>query len=182
MFWDLIATFAAGFGGAGIAMVANIISGKRLPRWLVPVAAGGCMIGYAIWSEYTWYERTAATLPEGITVTQSVEGAALWRPWTYAFPMVERFATVDLATFRFHPDAPDTALVNQVFFARWSAPQMVPVAFRCDSAERAVMGEGVSLGADGAITGADWIATDRADASLVAVCDELARRQPETDG
>ena len=100
MFLELIAVFAAGFGAAGLVLCLNIITRGRLPKWVMPVAAGAAMIGFTIWSEYTWYPRTLLTLPEGIEVAETYEHSAFYRPWTYAKPFVNRFLAVDQATLR----------------------------------------------------------------------------------
>jgi hypothetical protein len=58
MFLELIAAFAAAFVAAGIVLAVNMATGGRLPRWAMPVAAGAAMLGYAVWSEYSWFART----------------------------------------------------------------------------------------------------------------------------
>ena len=44
MVFELIATIVAGFAGAGVALLLNKIFGGRLPRWIMPVAAGAAML------------------------------------------------------------------------------------------------------------------------------------------
>ena len=100
MFLELIGTIFAGFAFAGIVMVLNKLTGGRLPRWMTPVAAGLGMIGVTIASEYSWYDRTRDTLPEGMAVIQEVESRAFYRPWTYAVPFVDRFAAIDASSVR----------------------------------------------------------------------------------
>ena len=68
MFLELIATFAAGAGAAGLVLVLNLMTGGRLPRWAMPVAAGLAMLGVAISNEASWGARTAQGLPEGLVV------------------------------------------------------------------------------------------------------------------
>ena len=73
MFLELIATVFAGLAVAGVVMLVNRMTGGKLPRWFVPVAAGLGMIGTTISNEYSWYDRTVATLPEGLEIAQTVE-------------------------------------------------------------------------------------------------------------
>jgi hypothetical protein len=40
MFWTLLTAFVAGFAGAGTGFALRHLSGKRLPKGIVPVAAG----------------------------------------------------------------------------------------------------------------------------------------------
>ena len=100
MFLELIATFIAGFAGAGAVMLINRILGGRLPRWLTPVAAGGAMLAATIANEYGWYECTVETMPEGMEVATAVEERAFYRPWTYLVPYTSRFIAVDTASVR----------------------------------------------------------------------------------
>ena len=65
MFVELIATIFAGIACAGIAMALNRLTGRRLPKWIMPIAAGAGMIGMTISNEYTWFGRTAERLPAG---------------------------------------------------------------------------------------------------------------------
>ena len=37
MIWHLIAAIFAGLGAAGLGLLLRTLSGKRLPRWIVPV-------------------------------------------------------------------------------------------------------------------------------------------------
>ncbi|MEL7115964.1 MAG: hypothetical protein AAGP08_10295, partial [Pseudomonadota bacterium] len=72
MFIELIATFVAGLGAAGLVLVINMLTKGRLPKWVMPVAAGAAMIGVAISNEYTWGARTADGLPDGLVVVEEV--------------------------------------------------------------------------------------------------------------
>ena len=137
MFLELIATFVAALGAAGMVLVLNRITGGRLPRWAAPVAAGAAMIGFAIWSEYSWAERTRAQLPEGTRVFRSFEDSAFWKPWTFIWPQTTALAVADVATARSRPDAPQVKLVDIYLFARWRAPVRTPQLVDCDLPGRA---------------------------------------------
>ena len=56
----LIAVFAMAFAAAGFVLLAYRLRGKKPPRYLIPLAAGLAMIGYALWSDYSWAPRTIA--------------------------------------------------------------------------------------------------------------------------
>ncbi|MEO1190053.1 MAG: hypothetical protein AAFW60_13380, partial [Pseudomonadota bacterium] len=68
MIFELIAVVVAGFAGAGVALLLNKVVGGRLPRWIIPIAAGLAMFATTIAHDYCWYERTAASLPDGLEV------------------------------------------------------------------------------------------------------------------
>ncbi|MFO7649307.1 hypothetical protein [Halomonas sp. 3H] len=95
MIWHLIAAIFAGLGAAGIGMLLRLLSGKRLPRWIVPVFGGLGMLGYQINVEYSWYEHKRQLLPDTAQVVQVEHDAMFWRPWTYLFPMATAFSVVD---------------------------------------------------------------------------------------
>ncbi|MBS9404845.1 hypothetical protein KG088_14500 [Halomonas sp. TRM85114] len=95
MIWHLIAAVFAGLGAAGVGLVLRLVSGKRLPRWIVPVCAGLGMLAYQINHEYSWFNHKQAQLPDSAKVVDVEKGQAFWRPWTYAFPMTIAFSVVD---------------------------------------------------------------------------------------
>ncbi|MGH1356503.1 MAG: hypothetical protein ACRBBS_15670 [Thalassovita sp.] len=156
MFLELIATFIAGIAGAGVLMLLNRALGKRLPRWMIPVAAGAAMLVSTISSEYSWYSRTSGSLPEGIEVAETVESKVMYRPWTYAKPFVERFVAVDVATARRNPDQPGIVLVDLLFFGRWQPLRKLAVMFDCQNNRQTLVPEEVNFDADGALIGAQW--------------------------
>lgn len=95
MVWNLVATVFAGLGAAGIAMILRTLTRKKLPKWIVPVAAGLGMLGYSIYNEYNWFEFKTSQLPEGSVVVSSEKSSMIWRPWTFAFPMTDAFTVLD---------------------------------------------------------------------------------------
>ncbi|MGR3376888.1 hypothetical protein [Salipiger abyssi] len=137
MFLELIAVFVAGFAGAGAVLVLNKLTGGRLPRWLMPVGAGAAMIAAAIASEYGWYGRTAGALPEGVEVATVHESRALYRPWTYVVPMVDRFIAVDHGTRVANRETEGLYLADLYFFARWQPVQAVEMMVDCVNHRRA---------------------------------------------
>ncbi|WP_346796218.1 hypothetical protein R5M92_12205 [Halomonas sp. Bachu 37] len=95
MIWHLIAAIFSGLAAAGIALLLRTLSGKRLPRWVIPVFAALGMLGYQIHFEYSWFTYKQQQLPETTEIVSTEQGSALWRPWTYAFPMTIAFEVVD---------------------------------------------------------------------------------------
>ena len=170
MFLELIATFIAGLAAAGIVLLTNRVLGNRFPRWLTPVAAGAVMIATTIYSEYDWFSRTKATLAEGVVVAQTVESKAVYRPWTYMWPYVERFAAVDTASIRTHPQHPGVKLAEVYFFGRWAPINEMMVITDCPGQKRAALADAISFDEDGTVDGADWIKVPGEDAILTTVC------------
>jgi hypothetical protein len=137
MFLELIAIFVAGFGAAGIALLVNRLSGGRLPRWVTPLAAGATMLAVAIWSEYSWAQRTAQGLPDGVEVVEVVHDRSWWRPWTRIWPRATRLMALDTDTVRTNDAAPGTRLVDLYLFGRWQPAARRPQLIRCAPPARA---------------------------------------------
>lgn len=95
MLWHLVAAIFAGLAAAGIGLLLRTVSGKRLPRWIVPVFAGLGMLAYQIHHEYSWFSYKQLQLPESSRVVAIEKGEAFWRPWTYFYPMTIAFEVVD---------------------------------------------------------------------------------------
>lgn len=144
MFLELIAVFVAGFAGAGVMLLLARLSGGTLPRWLVPLGAGVAMMATAISNEYSWYKRTAGNLPDGLSVAQTLESKALWRPWTYAVPITDRFVAVDTQGLRANTQREEHYLVDLYFFGRWQTVTAVEVMVDCAGGRRAdpALGDG----------------------------------------
>ncbi|QJQ96791.1 MULTISPECIES: hypothetical protein [Halomonadaceae] len=95
MIWHLIAAIFAGLGAAGVGLLLRVVSGRRLPRWIVPVCAGLGMLAYQIHHEYSWFNHKQHQLPAAAQVISSEQDSVFWRPWTYLFPMTTAFSVID---------------------------------------------------------------------------------------
>lgn len=171
MFLELIATVVAGVASAGLALILNRILGRRLPRWLTPVAAGLGMLAMTVSNEYTWYDRTAGTLPEGVEVAMTVEERSWLRPWTRLWPYTKRFVAVDVGTARRNDALPEQRLVDLYFFGRWSPVNQAPVLFDCAGARSAVLIDGATFAADGSVANADFSPMPPDDPILTLACE-----------
>lgn len=170
MLFELIAAVSAGFALAGLALTLRLLTRGRLPAWIVPVAAGIGILGFALWAEYSWYARSVAALPEGVLVARAQREAAPWRPWTYVRPIVTRFSAVDTRTSRTNADAPGQVLTTVLLVGRWQPVVSVPVLFDCRGARRAALVDGASLQDEPA-----WEQLPPEDEALRAACAGLAR-------
>ncbi len=169
MFLELIAAFAAAFAAAGFALGLNRLTGGRLPRWAMPVAAGAALLGYAIWSEYSWFGRVAGGLPEGVEVTFTNRAEAIWRPWTFAAPFVDRFVALDTVSIRTNPDVPHQRVADLYFFGRWAARRGVEVVIDCREGVVAPL-PSAELDAAGEAIRAAWVAPLPGDTTLKIAC------------
>lgn len=171
MFLELIATIFAGLAAAGVTMIVTRTSGGRLPKWLTPVAAGAAMIAATISNEYGWYNRTVQSLPEEFFIVETVESKALYRPWTYMHPFINRFAALDTQSVQRHKDAPALRLADMYFFGRWAPVNKLGVLADCAAHRRAAITEGVTLNPDGTATGAAWLPVPLNDPLVIKMCE-----------
>lgn len=169
MFLELIAAFAAAFAAAGLVLVLNLITGNRLPKWAMPVAAGAALLGYAIWSEYTWFGRVAGDLPQGVEVTFTNNAEAIWRPWTFAAPFVDRFVALDTASIRTNASVPHQRIADMYFYGRWSPRMGVEVVVDCREGVVAPL-PSAELDAAGEATRAAWTKPLPGDTTLENAC------------
>lgn len=170
MFLELIATLFMGLGVAGMVMIANMALRGRLPRWSVPASAGIAMIAFSIWSEYSWYPRTAESLPDPIIVAWNNSESAPWKPWTYLAPQTTRFIAVDTASIRTNDALPGQRMVNLYLMGRWAAGQQVRVLLDCPGARRVDLIENVQMDANGAVDPNAWVKMDPNDPVLTTAC------------
>ena len=171
MFVELIATIFAGLACAGLVMLANLTIGNRLPKWLVPAAAGLGMITMTIYNEYTWFDRTAEKLPEGVQVAVTVKEQSWFRPWTQLWPYTKRFVGVDTATARKNEKQPDQRLANLYFFGRWSPVNQAPLLIDCARSRSALLIDGADFSDDGSVANADWQQMPADDPILKLLCE-----------
>ncbi|MGH1578154.1 hypothetical protein [Planktotalea sp.] len=170
MFLELIGVIFAGVAMAGVVMLLNRLVGGRIPKWMMPVAAGIAMIGATISNEYSWFERTQAGLPDGVEMVTSFEKKGLMRPWTYVKPYTDKFAALDQLSLREHEAQPDMKLLDLLLFARWSAIQKVPMVFDCANGRQAALIEGAEFSADGQVETAAWFSPPANDPVQKAAC------------
>jgi len=169
MIFELIAAVALAAAGVGVAMLLRRLA-PVLPKWIVPAAAGVGMIGYAVWSEYSWHARTVAALPEGVEVLEKIESRAPWRPWSYVAPQVLRLSAVDVADARRNPAAPGMVMTNVILMERFAPTIVAPVLVDCVEGRRADIADGVEFDEDGVPRPDRWLPLEDGDALRDALC------------
>lgn len=172
MYIDIITIIAAGFAAAGIVMILNRLTGKRLPRWVVPAGAGAGMILMSLTNEYRWYPRTLGLLPEGFEVVSTADHKAAYSPWTYVVPYVDRFVAVDVAGVKRNEAQPDLHLSRVIFFARWESVRILPLVIDCAQGRSALLDPNAMFNDDGTIRVARWDQTGMDDPATAAICKE----------
>ncbi|MEY4982373.1 MAG: hypothetical protein RIR62_639 [Pseudomonadota bacterium] len=167
---ELIAAFVAAVACAGLAMTARKLSGGRLPKWITPAAAGAGMIAFAVWNEYDWFGRLETSLPEGAVIIYRDDSPSPLRPWTMLFPMTKAFTAMDTRRLAPHPQNPDLVLAPVYAFARWQGVREGYMVVDCAARQSALLTEGVSIDASGALVGAAWTPAEADDPIGRAAC------------
>ena len=170
MLLEFIAIVAAGFGLAGIALSLNIALRRRLPQWIVPAAAGAGMLLMAIWLEYSWFERTTSTFPDGVEVASTHQARSWYRPWTYVVPLTTRLIAVDRRFDRRHADRPGQVMTRVILAGRWEPTRQFGVVYDCNGHRRADLLDQVELDEDGQLRNASWAQLSADDAVLRTAC------------
>lgn len=134
---DLIAALIVGAFTAGFTWLVYRARRRRPPRFLLPVLFGGGILGYAIWSEYSWAARTAEALPPEIVIVEELTVSNLWQPWTYLFPRINRLIAVDTGSFKRNEQLPGLVLIDLLLFERLVPTRRVIQIIDCLGAQRA---------------------------------------------
>lgn len=170
MAFELIAAVVMGVGAAGLVMLLRRLAPSLVPRFAVPAAAGIAIIGFTIWSEYAWFDRQTAGLPESVKVASAIAEPSAFRPWTYARPFVDRFVAVDLGGARRHQAVPDQVMVTLYFFQRHTPTASAPLLVDCAGRRRADIADGATFAPDGEVEGVAWRDVGDEDPLVDVVC------------
>lgn len=130
MFWEIIATVFAGFLLAGLVLPIRLFF-KKVPKWIVPAAAGLGMIGFQVYSEYTWADNTIAKLPDSTIVVAKVPSSTWFRPWSYVAPQTFQFVALDTESITSNPSNPKIKQANLYFFERRNIAYPLGISVDC---------------------------------------------------
>lgn len=167
---ELIAAVAASFVLAGIALMLRKLSGNRLPKWFVSVSAAVGLIGFTIWSEYDWFSRVSAELPENVKVVWHAEEGMPLRPWTYVLPITTRFVAIDVKTVAVHPANADLRMARMYSFARWQPVRDGLTVIDCAQNRHVFVAEGIEITDQGELKGGEWTLGAESEGFAKAAC------------
>ena len=171
MIFELIAAITAGFACGGIVFGLNKLTGSRLPRWIVPACAGLGMLAFGIWNDYNWFERTVTGAPEGFVVAQHNQNRNIWRPWSFAYPVVSRLVGVYSNSVERNENVPGQLTVVLALAQRFQQTVQVRVLFDCENHRRAdLTGADVTVDENGNYVGLQWFDLPEDDPVLKTAC------------
>jgi hypothetical protein len=167
---ELLAAIVSAVAFWGMAHLVWRLTGRRLPRWIMPASAAIGLIGFTIWSEYSWYGRVSSELPAGVEVVWSETRANGLRPWTHVFPLTTRFIALDTRAVAAHPANAALRLAPVYDIARWTPTRDGMMVFDCAAGRQILLTDQVTIDDQGNLSGADWIEPGPEDAFQKQAC------------
>lgn len=159
MLLGLISTFVIGIGAAGAVMLLFRLSGRKAPGWLAPTVAGTAMLGFHLWNEYSWFERTSTALPSHVVVAERYTYRSLWQPWTLLVPRINRFTALDRSSIRRHQRAPGYVMADIFLVTRLDRTAKVTQIYDCQERRRTDVTPSSTIDDNGLPRDALWIAS-----------------------
>lgn len=129
---------------------------RPMPGALIPLLIGATVIGYGIYSEYTWEARTLEKLPPSIEVVHRVAGESVFSPWSFLIPRTDQLSLVDTAGMRRNPGFPDQVMLDLLLVRRFNPVVQVRQLVDCKSGQRADMAGEIRFDDQGAPLDLQW--------------------------
>jgi hypothetical protein len=163
----VIAAIVLGAAVAGVVLMFFQVLGRKPGKGIIPLAVGGAMLGFVIWNDYSWFDRTQAALPSSFAVAASYRATNAFAPWTLLAAPVDRFAAIDADAVLQRPDAPDLRLVEVHLITRHRSTASVRQIHDCAQARRLDVTDDAALAAE---PDAAWVKLAADDPLHAAVC------------
>lgn len=170
MLMSFLGTIVLGLGVAGTWMLLMKALRIPAPRWTVPTLGGVAMLVFHVYIEYSWFQRTAATLPARAVVADTGTYRHPLQPWTLLVPQVNRFTVLDTGRIRTHADQPEVVWAEVAFVTRYYPTMRSQQLYDCARPRRADILPSTSFGADGMPEAVTWIELAPDDAVRAAAC------------
>ncbi len=120
------------------------------------IAAAAGMLGFAVYDEYTWFDRASAGMPTTHQVVRSYGTSVAYQPWTFAVPRIYKFDAVDVTSLRSNPNASDLLLVKVLRVTRNISSEAVSTLVQCPQSRFAEITPQTTFNDAGLPTNANW--------------------------
>jgi len=128
------------------------------------------MLGFQVYTEYSWFSHQKSLLPEGVVVVRSVEEQAPWRPWSYFAPQTVRFMALNVADASVNAQHPDLVLAELYLFERRRSARRIPQVIDCSRSARADFAPELEFPEPGRPLSDDWYPLAPDDPMITSVC------------
>lgn len=170
MIVNLLITLAMGGIAAGAVYLIARPFGWKVQGVVYLLAAAAGMLAYSVYDEYTWYERSTASLPNRLQVVRSYATSMPYQPWTYLAPRIYRFDAVDLGSRRANPKAPDLALIRLLRVTRNTSSEDVSAILDCPGSRYVEVDKNTQFSESGVPIDPDWQSLSEHPSLKNAIC------------
>lgn len=144
---------------------------RRMPGGMYPLVAALCLIGYGIYTEYTWESRTLAQMPASIRVVHEISRPSVFSPWAYLIPRTTQLSLVDTAALKTNKRQPGMVMTDMLIMQRLYPTVRLPMMIDCEKQARADLHGEQRFTRDGLPQGARWIPLEADHPLLRVVCE-----------
>ena len=130
---------------------------RPMPGALYPLIGGACLIGYGIYTEYSWESRTLDQLPESMQVVHRISRPSVFSPWAYLVPRTTQLSLIDSAALRTNDRLPGMVMTDLLIMQRLYPTARVAMMLDCTRHARADLLAEQAFAADGRPLDVDWI-------------------------
>lgn len=133
MFVFIFTTIVVGFACAGFIMLGFRLSGRKAPKYLIPLTAALGMFGYMIWDDYSWFDRISARLPGEVTISETFATSSAYKPWTLLKAPINRFTAFDQGKTIANPQDPAQKQITTVYLQKGHQAMATTRLIDCDT-------------------------------------------------
>jgi hypothetical protein len=170
MLWFLIAAICAGVGAVGLVLILQKLRVLPKAKWLWPAAAGMAMLGFQIVQEYSWFQYQIQKLPEGVKVIKVGQSSSPLKPWSYLFPIKNRFMAVKRLEQGAHPQNTQVILADLYVFEPLRPALQIPQVIHCGWYAHKDLIEDLKIPTPGAELDSSWMLLDAQDPLIKEIC------------
>lgn len=175
MLFNLIATLMIGVLGACLAYIAHRMTGRRLPKAIIPFSMALAMIAYSVWNEMTWYSRTASALPKQfVVVEKGPPVSSPLSPWTYAVPRTDSFRVLDTQSVQPLPKSENRYLAQVHVLERYLGSRKTSLIVDCATREQAEISASTQFDGAGLPVNVAWVKVGQDNDITEVICAKAA--------
>jgi len=175
MLFEIIIVICAAFAVCGVVLILARLLRLRLPKATIPVVAAIAIVASTAWLRYTWADRAAASLPDGLSVVAKLPHSSILEPWTMVRPRAGSLMILDGRETMRHPDYPNLAVVSLLLVEPNAETLKSQHVVDCAKRRRAPVTAGTTFTPEGLPKPEVWVADEEPRALYEEVCKTPSR-------